>query len=526
MKSRTTRFTLFLSASGLLATVACSDAGDTTEDEPGPDGSTGGNPGIVEGSGGDTAPGTGGVGAPSGGDSSGTGGGDVATGGLSNSGGAPGGTGGALPVDCSAIEAHSNWELCEDGGSYCTATFTDGAGCAEVCAAAGLDCAEVWENAEGSCAADTGLAQLSCDSPSGHQSDFCRCVGGPDAGSGGAPGSGGMDMGTGGMDTGTGGADGGTVCEAMGWATRDGRNGGEVEVTGGGTATPIVVNNFSDLQMYAGDSTPRVIHVSGPVGSGWSGKTGDRLSVASNKTIVGLSPGTELRAPIRVNNATNVIIRNLVIQGPGSNDDQAWDNIVIEGSSKHVWIDHCEFWDGQDGNADVVKGADNVTFTWNIFGYRTGGDHNFSNLVASSDDEPESEGKLNITLMFNWFTGVAQRQPRCRHGDIHVVNNLFTRDGMTSDYGISAGRNCRVLTENNHFIDIKSPIYTSHASGSAANELRGDNIFENTSGNTTGYGTAFNPPYEYQDLLVPAAQVKALVESNVGATLQNPNDCD
>ncbi len=315
-------------------------------------------------------------------------------------------------------------------------------------------------------------------------------------------------------------------CEPVGWATRDGRTGGAVAVTGGGDATPVVVDSFDALQMYAGDDAPSVIHIDGAVGSGWLGTSGDRLEVGSNKTIVGLRPGTELKAPIHVNNSSNVIIRNLVIRGPGSNSDQAWDNITIEGSSKNVWIDHCEFWDGQDGNADVVKGADNVTFTWNIFGYRTGGEHNFSNLVASSDDEPQSVGKLNITLMFNWFTGVAQRQPRCRFGDIHVVNNLFTRDGQQSDYGISAGKDCRVVTENNHFIDIETPIYTNHRSGSAANELRGDNIFENTSGNTTGFGTAFDPPYEYEDLLVPASQVKALLEGQVGATLESPTDCE
>lgn len=357
--------------------------------------------------------------------------------------------------------------------------------------------------------------------------------GGKDGGSGGSDAaSGGMESGSGGSESGTGGMDSGTgggasmSCAPMGWATRNGRSGGPVAVTGGGTAAPTVVNSFSALQSAASGDTPRVIHVDGTVGSGWSGRSGDRLSVGSNKTIVGLRPGTELKAPIHVQNSTNVIIRNLVIHGPGSNSDQAWDNLTIEGSSKNVWIDHCEFWDGQDGNADVVKGADNVTFTWNIFGYRKGGEHNFSNLVASSDDEPESVGKLNITLMFNWFTGVAQRQPRCRFGDIHVVNNLFSRDGQVSDYGISAGKDCRVLTEANHFIDIKSPIYSSHASGSAANELRGNNIFENTSGSTTGYGTAFNPPYEYEDVLVPASQVKALVTESVGATLESPSDCD
>jgi pectate lyase len=315
-------------------------------------------------------------------------------------------------------------------------------------------------------------------------------------------------------------------CKPIGWATRDGRTGGEVAVTGGGDAMPVVVTSFAALQSAAQDSQPRVIHIDGAVGAGWRGTSGDRLEVGSNKTIVGLRPDTQLKAAIHVGNASNVIIRNLVIRGPGSNDDQAWDNLNIDGSSKNIWIDHCEFWDGQDGNADVVKGADNVTFTWNIFGYRTGGDHNFSNLVASSDDEPQSEGKLNITLMFNWFTGVAQRAPRCRYGDIHVVNNLFSRDGQKSDYGISAGKNCRILTEANHFIEINTPISMSHASGSAANELRGDNIFERTTGDNQGYGKAFEPPYEYKQLLVKASEVKALVEQKVGAKLENPSACD
>jgi len=103
---------------------------------------------------------------------------------------------------------------------------------------------------------------------------------------------------------------------------------------------------------------------------------------------------------------------------------------------------------------------------------------------------------------------------------------LFTRDGQVSDYGISAGKDCRVLTEANHFIDINTPIYTGHASGTAANELIGNNSFENCTGNTTGYGTAFDPPYEYESLLVDSSQVKALVQGNAGATLPDPSFCD
>jgi pectate lyase len=318
----------------------------------------------------------------------------------------------------------------------------------------------------------------------------------------------------------------GVECRVIGWASRVGRSGGSFNVTGGGNATPVVVDNFADLQEQASGSEPRVIYIDGTVGAGFRDGAGDRLDIGANKTIAGLRPGTELKAAILISGAdsSNVILRNIVVNGPGSDDQQSWDNLNITSGATNIWVDHSEFWDGQDGNADVIRGADNVTFTNNIFGYRGNGLHNLSNLVASSDNEPESQGKLNITLMFNQFLGAEQRTPRCRYGDIHVVNNLFTTGGLNSSMGTSPGVQCRILTENNHFIGISEPI---HQRAGGINELRGENIFEGTRGNTAAYGgAAFNPPYEYGDLLVPASQVRGLVEGRVGATLDNPTQCD
>jgi pectate lyase len=319
-------------------------------------------------------------------------------------------------------------------------------------------------------------------------------------------------------------------CKPIGWATRSGRTSMAFEVTGGGNATPITVTTFSDLQKYAKDSSPRVIYVDGTLGSGWSGTTGDRLNItASNKTIIGLRPGTLLKAPIHITNkASNIIFRNIVIRGPGSNADQAWDNLTIEGESKNIWIDHCEFWDGQDGNADVVKGSDNVTFTWCIFGYEKKSTHNLSNLIGSSDDETISEGKLNVTYMFNWWKAANQRKPRCRYGNVHVVNNLLTGDASvtsgTDVLGVSAGHMCTVRTERNVFINEANPIYTGNANGTGVNETI-DNIFTNCSGNTKGTGTSFTPPYDYTDFMLSASEVEAVVKSNAGATLASPTAC-
>lgn len=320
-------------------------------------------------------------------------------------------------------------------------------------------------------------------------------------------------------------------CKPIGWATRSGRSSTAFEVTGGGNVTPITVKTFNDLQKYAKDSSPRVIYIDGTLGDGWSGTSGSRLNItASNKTIIGLKPGTLLKAPIHITNkASNIIVRNIVIQGPGSNADQAWDNLTIEGEAKNIWIDHCEFWDGQDGNADVVKGADNVTFTWCIFGYKKKSTHNLSNLIGSSDNEPVSEGKLNVTYMFNWWKAANQRKPRCRYGNVHVVNNLLTGDASitngTDVLGVSAGHMCTVRTERNVFINESNPIYTGNANGTGVNEVI-DNIFTNCSGNTKGTGTSFTPPYDYTGFMLPASEVEAAVKANAGATLKSPTECD
>jgi pectate lyase len=333
--------------------------------------------------------------------------------------------------------------------------------------------------------------------------------------------------------SGAAGAGGGTTttgadqCKPIGWATRASRTGGAASVTGGGNATPMVVTTFADLAKYAADGQARVIHIDGTLGAGWSGNSGDRLEIKSNKTIIGLRAQTQLKAAIHISGASNVIVRNIVIRGPGSNEDQAWDNINIEGSSKNVWIDHAEFWDGQDGNADVVKGADNVTFSWSIFGYTKNGSHNLSNLIASSDDEPESEGKLDVTFMFNWWKAAAQRQPRCRYGQIHVVNNLYTGDDAigASVLGVSNGFSCNVLTENNHFIKQGQPIDLGKEAGAGSVQQASGNLFESCSGNQKGSGTAFTPPYEYKSFMVPASEVKALVQKYAGATLASPTAC-
>ena len=94
------------------------------------------------------------------------------------------------PVDCSGITA-AGYELCTSSETSCEAVYTDGAGCAAVCAAAGLECESAAENVDDLCAADTALPALGCDS--GHQSDYCICSGALPGGAGGSGGAVGSD---------------------------------------------------------------------------------------------------------------------------------------------------------------------------------------------------------------------------------------------------------------------------------------------------------------------------------------------
>lgn len=159
-----------------------------------------------------------------------------------------------------------------------------------------------------------------------------------------------------------------TQCAVVGWASQ---NGG---VTGGGTATPTVVTNYNDLKAAITSASVKVVHISGTI----TIPAGGRISFQdqSAKTIFGL-PGSRLVSNdltkdgsgiMYVKRCSNVILRNVTFEGPGAYDTDGWDNITFDAST-NIWIDHCEFQDGMDGNLDIKNAADYITVTWCKFIY-------------------------------------------------------------------------------------------------------------------------------------------------------------
>ncbi|WP_264529661.1 polysaccharide lyase family 1 protein [Flavobacterium sp. N502540] len=311
----------------------------------------------------------------------------------------------------------------------------------------------------------------------------------------------------------------GNCAQVPGWASQ---NGG---TTGGGSSAEQVVTNYEQLKTAIENSAVKVIKVSGTI------TVTTRLSLQdqSGKTIYGAN-GAKLVSTnqtkdgsgiINIKRCTNLIIRNLIFEGPGAYDTDGWDNAILD-DCQNVWVDHCEFRDGVDGNFDIKNKSDFVTVSYTKFGYlkapKAGGpggsdDHRYSNLIGSSDGATADRGKLRITFARCWWApGCKERMPRVRFGKVHLVNNFF--NSTVSNKCIAAGFEANLNVESNVFEGVKTPI--DLMSGFTAVTAT-DNVFTNTTGNQAGSGTAFTPPYSIVKLNKTA--VKADISANAGATL-------
>ncbi|PWK00903.1 pectate lyase [Flavobacterium araucananum] len=316
----------------------------------------------------------------------------------------------------------------------------------------------------------------------------------------------------------------GNCSEVPGWASQ---NGG---TTGGGTAAETTVTNYAQLKLAIENSAVKVIKVTGTI------TVTTRLSLQdqSGKTIYGTS-GAKLVSTnqtkdasgiINIKRVKNLIIRNLIFEGPGAYDTDGWDNAILD-DCQNVWVDHCEFRDGVDGNFDIKNKSNYVTVSYTKFGYlkpaKAGGsggtdDHRFSNLIGSSDGATADRGTLKITFARCWWSpGCKERMPRVRYGQVHLINNYF--NSTASNKCIAAGFEANLLVERNSFDGVKTPIdlMTGYTAVTAV-----DNVFANTSGNQLGSKTAFTPPYTIVKLA--ASAVKADVTAGAGATFSG-NTC-
>jgi len=301
--------------------------------------------------------------------------------------------------------------------------------------------------------------------------------------------------------------------------------------TGGGNAAPVTVSTYADLTAKLKLTTPQVILVSGTIACSYTsvlvndktiiGLPGARLintdQTATGSGILSLKPGSN-----------NVIIRNLIFEGPGAYDVDGRDNLTSEATN--IWVDHCEFQDGTDGNFDNKGAADNVTISWCKFTYlkapKAGGsggadDHRFTNLVGSGKSDAPADGHYSITFKnCYWAEGCRERMPRARNAELHILNCYYSTS-VSSALAIGLGggdKNSTCYVEGTDFAKIGTAFknYISTDGGTIGI------AFSNCLKAPADYGETVTKP-AYISSTLPVSDVAGYISNascGAGATLQ------
>lgn len=310
--------------------------------------------------------------------------------------------------------------------------------------------------------------------------------------------------------------------------------------TGGAGGKVVKADNFSQLQAYLQATDPYIVIVDHDITTGikcyvddlstgrllddQSGKSGvesvygERIMVAPNKTLIGVvDPATGL-APLFshitfvMQSVDNIIIRNcrftmkgVPVLRTGENKIVAWRNgaqvevgdpdcIGIQAdkvSAKtnwggHIWIDHCEFFNGDAANKDRYDGLldckNNVQ--WMTFSYNYFHDHDKSCLWGKGDSDVY-ENCRTISFHHNFFDNIqGSRLPLQRGGHVHYYNNYMR--GCEDGWDIRTG--AVAYEEGCYFENTKSPIRSDRGGSLNISKAEGyDCIYKGCNNLMEGY---------------------------------------
>ena len=337
-------------------------------------------------------------------------------------------------------------------------------------------------------------------------------VGGAAGVGGGETASGGSLTAGGGTGNGSGGStesepEPGVVGAPVGFASL---NGG---TTGGQGGEVVTVSTYAELKSYAESSSPYIILVQGTIENGSAGGT---VRIRSNKSIVGIGDSAFLSGiGIEIRDESNIILQNLRVTLVGAatpSSVNGGDVISIRGTSRNLWIDHCELFsenpdtqtdiDKYDGLLDIRDQTGFITISWCYFH-----DHHKGGLVGASDTDLYADRK--ITFHHNYYNKVKLRVPMYRGATGHFFNNYIV--GARDATELRVGTCVRV--EKNYYESLRYSIYTPNdASGSAQ---RIDNI--EASERAYPSNCTADIPYEYESVLTNVTNdVKTIVPQLAG----------
>ena len=310
--------------------------------------------------------------------------------------------------------------------------------------------------------------------------------------------------------------------------------------TGGAGGKVVKADNFSQLQAYLQATDPYIVIVDHDITTGikcyvddlstgrllddQSGKSGvesvygERIMVAPNKTLIGVVDPATGQAPLFAHitfvmqSVDNIIIRNcrftmkgVPVLRTGENKIVAWRNgaqvevgdpdcIGIQAdkvSAKtnwggHIWVDHCEFFNGDAANKDRYDGLldckNNVQ--WMTFSYNYFHDHDKSCLWGKGDSDVYDNCRT-ISFHHNFFDNIqGSRLPLQRGGHVHYYNNYMR--GCEDGWDIRTG--AVAYEEGCYFENTKSPIRSDRGGSLNISKAEGyDCIYKGCNNLMEGY---------------------------------------
>ncbi|KAG8723659.1 hypothetical protein FRC12_007771 [Ceratobasidium sp. 428] len=269
--------------------------------------------------------------------------------------------------------------------------------------------------------------------------------------------------------------------------------------SGGGSASPVTVTTLAALKSALA-SSGKVVIISGTI-------TGNEVvKVPSSTTVLGKSGATLTGVGLRMNEVSNVIIRNLKINKVLAS---AGDALGIQAANR-IWVDSVELWSDRDHDKDYYDGLLDITHGCYAVSVTNSylRDHWKGSLVGHSDSNESEDKAIQVTYAFNKWSNLNSRTPSFRFGHGHIFNNYF----VNNNDGINTRLGANLLVQNNVFEGVGKPLYATDGgyANAQGNDFGGaSNTAPTTSWNSVGY------PYT----LTAVGSVKSYVNSVAGAKL-------
>ncbi len=263
------------------------------------------------------------------------------------------------------------------------------------------------------------------------------------------------------------------------------------------------------------------------------GRNERRLTVGSNKTVVGLGRGAQLRgASFDLALSQNVVFRNLAVYDVNRDMIEAGDGFDLTQVS-NVWLDHLTFKWISDGFTDGRPGSRGVTISWTRY--------DGVNDLACGGRHPRASqfSETEATIHHSLWESTNSRSPLfdSTGARAHLFNNVVSNN---AEFGVGSACGAEVLLEGSTFENVATPTlkWTCPDTGDLVGSIRaplGSNSYDDdvgphriggAEGPEPSDADVFHPTYKYSVDPADVALLQVLSRAGAGGPWAQALDLD